>query len=81
MVFDPNDTSMGKSLESAIKPVLDNVKENKGLIDYKIVIDDSVEARERLELNAQLYLKLMPNLEYINITLVVLPSGMQISEL
>ena len=81
LVFDPNDTSMGKSLESAIKPVLDNVKENKGLVDYKIVIDDSVEARERLELNAQLYLKLMPNLEYINITLVVLPSGMQISEL
>ena len=81
LVFDPNDTSMGKSLESAIKPVLDNVKENKGLIDYKIVIDDSVEARERLELNAQLYLKLMPNLEYINLTLVVLPIGMQISEL
>lgn len=81
LVFDPNDTSMGKSLESAIKPVLDNVKENKGLVDYKIVIDDSGEARERLELNAQLYLKLMPNLEYINLTLVVLPSGMQISEL
>lgn len=81
LILDPNDTSMGKSLESAIKPVLDNVKENKGLVDYKIVIDDSVEARERLELNAQLYLKLMPNLEYINITLVVLPSGMQISEL
>lgn len=81
LIFDPNDTSMGKSLESAIKPVLDNVKENKGLVDYKLVIDDSVEARERFELNAQLYLKLMPNLEYINITLVVLPSGMQISEL
>ena len=81
LIFDPNDTSMGKSLESAIKPVLDNVKENKGLVDYKIVIDDSVEARERLDLKAQLYLKLMPNLENINITLVVLPSGMQISEL
>lgn len=81
LIFDPNDTSMGKSLESAIKPVLDNVKENKGLVDYKLVIDDSVEARERLGLHAQLYLKLMPNLEYINITLVVLPSGMQISEL
>ena len=81
LVFDPNDASMGKTLQSAIKPVLDNVKENKGLVDYKIVIDDSGEARERLELNAQLYLKLMPNLEYINLTLVVLPSGMQISEL
>lgn len=81
LVFDPNDASMGKTLQSAIKPVLDNVKENKGLVDYKIVIDDSDEARERLELNAQLYLKLMPNLEYINLTLAVLPSGMQISEL
>lgn len=81
LVFDPNDASMGKTLQSAIKPVLDNVKENKGLVDYKIVIDDSGEARERLELNAQLYLKLMPNLEYINLTLAVLPSGMQISEL
>lgn len=80
LIFDPNDQSMGKSLESAIKPVLDNVKDNKGLVDYKIVIDDSVETRERLELNAQLFLKLMPNLEYINITLAVLPSGMQISD-
>lgn len=80
LIFDPNDESMGKTLESYIKPILDKVKENKGLVDYKIKIDDSLEARERLELNAQLFLKLMPNLEYINITLVVLPSGMQISE-
>lgn len=81
LMFDPNDQSMSKSLKSAIEPVLSHIKDNKGLVDYKIVIDDSVEARERLELNAQLYLKLMPNLEYINITLTVLPSGMQISEL
>lgn len=81
LIFDPNDKSMGKTLESAIKPVLDNVKVNKGLVDYKIVIDDSVEARERLELNAQVYLKLMANLEYINITLAVLPSGVQISDI
>ena len=80
LIFDPNDPSMGNSLKSAITPVLENVKSNKGLVDYKIVIDSSEEARERLELNAQVYLKLMPNLEYINITLVVLPSGMKISE-
>lgn len=81
LIFDPNDSSMGKTFESTIKPVLDNVKDNKGLVDYKIVIDNSAEARDRLELNAQLYLKLMPNLEYINITLAVLPSGMQISDI
>ena len=79
LLFDPNDKAMGKTLESAIKPILENIKNNKGLVDYKVVIDDSVEARERLELNAQVFLKLMPNLEYINITLAVLPSGMQIS--
>ena len=80
LIFDPNDKSMGKSLRSAIDPVLSHIKENKGLVDYKIVIDDTLEARERLELNANLYLKLMPNLEYINITLTVLPSGVKISE-
>ena len=80
LLFDPNDTAMSKSLESAIKPVLQSVKDNRGLVDFKIKIDDSTEARERLELNAQVYLKLMPNLEYINITLAVLPNGMQISE-
>ena len=80
LIFDPNDNSMSKSLRSAIDPVLSHIKENKGLVDYKIVIDDTLEARERLELNAKLYLKLMPNLEYINITLTVLPSGMKISE-
>jgi hypothetical protein len=80
LVFDPNDTTMAKTLKSAIDPVLKNVKDNKGLVDYKIQIDDSQESRDRLELNAQVYLKLMPNLEYINITLSVLPSGMQISE-
>lgn len=80
LLFDPNDTSMSKSLESAIKPVLQNVKDNKGLVDFKIKIDDSTEARERLELNAQVFLKLMPNLEYINITLAILPNGMQISD-
>lgn len=80
LVFDPNEKSMGKSLESAIKPVLDYVKDNKGLTDYKLKIDDSEESRDRLELNAQLYLKLMPNLEYINISIIVLPSGVKISE-
>ena len=80
LLFDPNDTSMGKSLKSAIDPVLSNIKDSKGLVDYKIVIDDSEETRERLELNAQIYLKLMPNLEYINITLAVLPNGVSISD-
>lgn len=81
LLFDPNDTTMSKSLKSAIDPVLQNVKDNRGLVDYKIVIDDSEEARDRLELNAQIYLKLMPNLEYINITLAILPNGMQISDI
>lgn len=81
LLFDPNDQAMVKTLESTIDPVLLNIKNNKGLVDYKIKVDDSAESRDRLELNANLYLKLMPNLEYINITLTVLPSGVQISDI
>ena len=52
-----------------------------GQVDAKLVIDDSEEARDRLELNAQIYLKFMPNLEYINIGLIATPQGVSFDDI
>lgn len=76
-VFDPNDASMAKSLYSALDNVLRNIKQNRGIYDYKIEVDDSVEARDRLELPAAIYIKPTKLVEYIDITAVVTPEGMQ----
>lgn len=75
LVFDPNDNTTKQSFESAITPILDNIMSNRGITDWRLEIDDSQEARDRLELPAKIYIKPQPNLEYIDISFVISPQG------
>lgn len=75
LIFDPNDANTKQSFESAVTPVLDNIMANKGIADWRLEIDDSQEARDRLELPAKIFLKLLPNLEYIDISFIISPYG------
>lgn len=75
LLFDPNDSSMVESLRSAIKSVLDPIRKNRGITDYYIEVDDSAEARDRLELPAKIGIKPTQMLEYITIDLQVTPQG------
>ena len=50
LLFDPNDATQKNKFLSAVTPILDNIMTNRGISDYKIEVDDSVEARDRLEL-------------------------------
>lgn len=81
LIFDPNDNTTAQSFRSAVTPVLDNVMANRGITDWRLEIDDSQEARDRLELNAVIYIKPTPNLEYININFVITPSGVSFDDI
>lgn len=81
LIFDPNDNTTIQSFKSAVEPILANFISNRGLLDAKLVVDDSQESRDRLEINAQIYLKFIPNVEYINIGLKVTPSGVSFDDL
>ena len=75
LIFDPNDNTTKQSFESAVTPILDNIMANRGITDWRLEIDDSQEARDRLELPAKIYIKPQPNLEYIDINFVITPQG------
>lgn len=75
LLFDPNDNTTAQAFKSAVTPILDNIMSNRGIVDYRIEVDDSVEARERLELPAKIFIKPTPNLEYIDIQFVITPQG------
>ena len=75
LVFDPNDNTTKKSFESAITPIMNDVMANRGIKRWSIEIDDSQEARDRLELPARLILQPTPNLEYISIEFAITPNG------
>ena len=75
LIFDPNDKTVADSFKSSVKSVLDEVKKNRGIYDYYIEVDESDEARDRLELPAIIHIKPTQILEYIDITLSVTASG------
>jgi hypothetical protein len=81
LIFDPNDPTSIASFRSAVQPILEDFISKRALIDAKLVIDDSEEARDKLEINAQIYLKMMPNVEYINIGLVATPQGVSFDDI
>lgn len=81
LLFDPNDNSTVKSFKSAVEPILQDIVKKRGLTDFRIEVDDSQEARDRLELNGKIYLKLQPNLEYVDLSLIITPSGISFDDI
>lgn len=77
LLFDPNDSSMSNTLYSVIKATLDPIKSAHGIYDYRTSVDDSVEAKDRLELPAKIQIQPTSILEYIDIELAVTPQGVQ----
>lgn len=75
LIFEPNDNTTKHQFESAITPIMDDILANRGITDWRLEIDDSDEARERLELPAKLYIKPQPNLEYIDLSFIITPQG------
>ena len=75
LIFEPNDTTVKQSFISTVTPILDSIRSNRGISDYRIEVNDSVESRERRELPAKIYFKPYNALEYITIDFVLTPEG------
>lgn len=75
LIFEPNDNTTKASFLSTVTPILDNIKANRGISDYKIEVNDTVESRERRELPAKIYFKVINSLEYISLDFILTPEG------
>lgn len=75
LIFDPNDATTKNKFLSTVTPILDNIKSNRGISDYKIEVNDTVESRERRELPAKIYFKPINALEYITLDFIVTPES------
>jgi len=78
LVFDQNDqATIDQFLEKA-NPLLETIKRERGLIDFRIKMDDTnntPETRDRNELYGEIFIKPTRTLEYIGITFTITPSG------
>ena len=75
LIFEPNDSTVRNTFLSFVTPIMDSIKANRGISDYRIEVEDTVESRQRRELNVRIFFKPYNCLEYINLDFAVTPEG------
>jgi hypothetical protein len=60
---------------SLVNPILENIRSARGLVDFRVTVDNDPESIDRNELNGKIFIKPTRALEYINIEFVVTPTG------
>jgi phage tail sheath protein FI len=84
LLFEQNDQTTIDQFLTKATPVLDSIKRERGLYEFRIVMDDSnntPETRDRNELYGEIYLKPARSLEFIGITFTITPSGASFDDL
>ena len=80
LIFEQNDATVKAQFEGLVKPILDDIKAKRGIYDYRLEVQDSPEARDRMELPAVIYIKPTKALEYIDLTFVIMPESAKFDE-
>jgi hypothetical protein len=78
LLFEQNDQTTIDSFLNQTNPILDSIKRERGLTDFRIKMDSSnntPETRDRNELYGEIFLKPTRALEFIGITFTITPSG------
>ncbi len=75
LLFDQNDEVVRNQFTTLINPILNNIRSQRGLVDYRVQLDNSPESYDRNELNGKIFLKPTRTLEFINIEFVLTNTG------
>ena len=81
LIFQPNDPTVKQSFMSTVTPIMENIRSNRGISDFKIEVNDTIESRERRELPAKIFFKPYNALEYIVIDFVLTPEGLNFEDI
>ena len=76
LIFEPNDPVTKNMFLSAVTPIMDNIRANRGISDYRIEVNDTIESRDRRELPAKIYFKPYNALEYVVLDFILTPEGL-----
>ena len=80
LIFEQYDVTLEKQFRSVVEPILQDVKANRGIYDYRVVTESTEETRDQHILPAKILIKPTPALEYISISFVVYPESVQFDE-
>ena len=71
LIFEPNDNNTVKAFRSIISGIMQTFIDNRAIKKWTMDVDDSQEARDRMELSATIYVMPVRALEFISLNFVV----------
>ena len=80
LIFEQYDQDLERQFRSIVDPILADVKSKRGISDYKIITEVTTETRAQKILPAKILVKPTPALEYVSVTFVVHPEGVDFEE-
>jgi hypothetical protein len=75
LLFEQNDDIVRNQFLSLVNPILDNIRSERGLTDFRVVLDDDPEAIDRNELCGRIFLKPTRALEFICVEFNIMNTG------
>ena len=75
LLFEQNDSVVRNQFLSLVNPILDNIRAERGLTDFRVVLSNDPEDIDRNQLTGQIFLKPTRSLEFIQIEFVIMNTG------
>lgn len=77
LIFEPNDETLKEEFERIIKPILQQIKADRGITEYQLETSQTKEQMDLHELSGKIGVKPTPTLEYIELEFVISPQGVE----
>lgn len=75
LLFEQNDDIVRNQFLGLVNPILENIRAERGLVDFRVVLDDDPEAIDRNELCGRIFIKPTRALEFICVEFNILNTG------
>jgi len=75
LLFEQNDQIVRNQFLNLVNPILDNIRKERGLTDFRVQLSNDPEEIDNNELRGKIFIKPVPTLEYIILEFNVTPTG------
>ena len=75
LLFEQNDNKVRQDFLDAVNPILDAIRRDRGLYDFRVTVSSTTEDMDRNQLVGKIYIKPTKSLEFIDIEFLITPTG------
>jgi phage tail sheath protein FI len=75
LLFEQNDQKVRQDFLDAVNPILDSIRRDRGLYDFRVTVSSDVADLDRNQMTGKIYIKPTKSLEFIDITFYITPTG------